>query len=119
MIRLYLDEMSSPRLTAILRAHGIDVVSALELGFSQTPDHVHLAHAAGEGRCIVTKNYDDFVRLTNSQMTEELPHAEVVLVPPSLPNEDFGRLAATLTEFCRRHPDGLPPYTVLWLTPVR
>ena len=115
-MRFYIDEMFSAVVAALLRARGVDAVSALELGYSGTQDEVHLQLAAADGRAIVTRNYRHFVELTESFRERQLPHAGVVLVPTSIPSEDFGGLAAAIEAVAGLHPDGLPPYTIMWLS---
>jgi predicted nuclease of predicted toxin-antitoxin system len=117
-MRFYLDEMFAPRLAKIWRSRDIDAVSALELGNVRTPDEAHLQIAAGGDRCVVSKNYDDFELLTLKFHRENRPHAGVLLVSRRLKNEDFGALAAAIQHFDRNHPDGLEPYTLLWLVPA-
>ena len=116
MMRFYLDEMLSFVIAAILRASGIDCVSAVELGHVSTADAVHLAFAAQEGRCLVTRDYHDFPRLTSSLMDQGLPHAGVFFVPKSMRGRDVGGIAAALVHFASQYPDGLAPYSLLWLS---
>ena len=114
-MQLYLDEMYSPVIAGMLRRHGVDTSSALERGLVGVPDEAHLEIAAGESRCLVTNNFSDFIALTHAFLAAGRPHAGVLLVPNSFSNCDFGRPAETLERFEREHPDGLPPYTVMWL----
>ena len=49
-IKLYFDEDSvQHRLVAALRAHDLDVVTALEAGMNAMDDESHLIHAASQG----------------------------------------------------------------------
>jgi hypothetical protein len=116
-MRFYLDEMLSPIIAQIVRWSGVDIVSAVEIGRTGTPDEIHLRYAAAEGRCIVTKNYDDFHALTGRFQATGEPHAGVALVPKSMLSEDFAAIAASLVGLARLYPDGLPPYSIVWLTP--
>ncbi len=116
MMRFYLDEMLSFVIAALLRAGGIDCVSAIELGHISTADAVHLSFAGQEGRCLVTRDYRDFPRLTSSLMDQRLPHAGVVFVPKSMHGKDYGGIAAALAYFAEEHPNGLAPYSLLWLS---
>lgn len=110
--------MFGPLVAALLCQRGIDAVSAIELGRVGVPDAVHLLLAAQEGRCVATRDYPDFARETIGFMEQMMPHAGVVLVPPSLRTQDLGPLVEALARFAMEHPDGLPPYSVLWLRPA-
>lgn len=116
-MRLYLDEMFHRRIAVRLRQRGIDAVSALELGHVSMPDEMHLLFAAGQGRCVVTQNYSDFVRHTSEFASQGLLHAGVLMVPTSQSTRDFGPLIRALSQFAEAHLDDLPPYSILWLPP--
>jgi hypothetical protein len=58
------------------------------------------------------------VPLTETFQARVDPHAGVILVPRSLRYGRPGRFADALADLARLHPEGLPPYTVLWLTPA-
>jgi predicted nuclease of predicted toxin-antitoxin system len=117
-MRFYLDEMFSPRIAAIARARGSDVTSSHESGQDSSTDDVQLLFAAQEGRCVVTRNYDHFIQETLRAAENGDPHAEVLLVPNSLLGENFATIAAAIVHFDHLHPDGLPPYTIMWLSPA-
>jgi predicted nuclease of predicted toxin-antitoxin system len=65
MARLYADEDVPRLLVEHLRAHGHDVVTALEAGQANlsVPDTDVLAQATSLGRIVVTHNRKDFKRL--------------------------------------------------------
>lgn len=117
-MRFYLDEMFPPALAEVLRARGVEIISALEIGHVTMSDPAHLMFAAGEGRCVVTKNYDDFHDHTLEFLEQGLPHAGVLMVSKSLPSNNIGALVRALERFAHEHPDGLEPYTVVWLSPA-
>jgi hypothetical protein len=117
-MRFYLDEMFSPRIAAIARAQGSDVTSSHESGQDSTTDDVQLHFAAQEGRCVVTRNYDHFIEETLRGAENGDPHAGVLLVPKSLPGGNFAAIAAAIVHFDHLHPNGLPPYTIVWLSPA-
>ena len=62
-MKLYLDENLSPRLAEMLRARGLEVVSAYEVGNAELDDRAQLAYATREGRAIVTCDIPDFTVL--------------------------------------------------------
>ncbi len=90
-----------------------------ELGWRGLPDDVQLEYAAGEGRVIVTRNYDEFHEFTEQFQILGRPHAGVAFVPPSLMSDDYRGIARSLVEFARRYPEGMPAYCIDYLKPVR
>jgi hypothetical protein len=120
-VRFYLDEDLSPEAAKIARGHGIDVISSHECSRNGLGDEVQLRLAAEEGRCFVTRNRDDFVRFSRQFWENGWPHAGVLIVPRSIPNDRFTGLAQALVAFARDYPDGLSSYAVAYLraTPSR
>ena len=57
-IRFHLDENVSNRITAGLRARGIDVTTALETGLTGADDAAQLAFATSTARVLVTHDAD-------------------------------------------------------------
>ncbi len=114
-MRYYLDEDLSYKIAVIAQRRGLDIVSAHVWGHSGVDDEHVLVLAAEDDRCVVTQNYRDFVRLSRQFEERGLPQAGVILVPRSVPANDFAAGAAALVHFDRKHPDGLGPYTVVWL----
>jgi hypothetical protein len=115
-VRLYLDEDLSPRIAEILRRRGIDAVSVHEVGARGLPDHVQLERAIRERRCLVTRNRDDFARLTVERFAHHEPHYGVIVVPRSVPADRFAVVATAIARITRDHPKGLPAYTVTFVT---
>ena len=103
----YLDENLSPRIAEILRARGLDVVSAYEVGNTRLDDRSQLRYAVGTGRAIVTCDIRDFTELTGEFIAANLEHAGIVLVPPTFPTDDFATIADAVEHIARQHPDGL------------
>lgn len=114
-MRFYLDEDQSGEVAALARQSGVDVTSSHEERRDGAVDDVQLKHAASEDRAIVTRNFGDFNRITREFMAQGLPHAGVLLVPPSLPNDDFSGIARAIVVYHRDHPDGMAAYGVDWL----
>jgi hypothetical protein len=118
-MRFYLDDdVYSPRILKSARRLGLDIIGSEESGHGGAPDDVHLTVAASAGRCVVTRNYDDFARLTRSYAELGLSHAGVLFVPPSLGNEMFGAIARALKAYADAHPRDMPPYMIDFLAPV-
>jgi predicted nuclease of predicted toxin-antitoxin system len=63
-MRFYLDENMPPQIAIIARAAGLDVVSTHELGHHGLADDAVLRLAALDGRCVVTRDRDDYLELT-------------------------------------------------------
>lgn len=114
-MRFYLDENIPPQVAAIARAKGLDVVSNHELGHRGFPDDAVLRRAALEGRCVVTRDRDDYRELTVRFSEQGWPHAGVLIVPPSLPHDAFARIARALVAFATSHEGGMAGYTITWL----
>lgn len=114
-MHFYLDEHYSSVIAEICRRAGVDVQSTHEAGRNGATDDLQLLFAAGSNRAIVTENRTDFDRLTRRFEREGLPHAGVILAPPSLPKEDFAGIAAALIYFDSLYPEGLPAYAVVFL----
>jgi hypothetical protein len=106
-VTFYLDENLSPHIAEILRARGLDVVSAHEVGNTRLDDRSQLRQATGAGRAIVTCDIRDFTELTAELIAANLEHAGIVLVPPTFPPEDFAALADALEHVARVYPGGL------------
>jgi hypothetical protein len=115
MIPFYLDEDLSPKIALILRKNGIDAVSAHEVGMVAASDREQLEFAAREKRCLITRNRNDFIRLTQQFLNDQRPHWGVLIVPYSLPGDQFARIARGIEIYAAQHPSGLDPYQVDFL----
>jgi hypothetical protein len=114
-VKFYLDEDLSPKIAVVLRKSGIDAVSAHEVGMCELSDKEQLDFAAKDKRCMVTRNRDDFVRLTVQFFNDQRPHGGIVIVPYTLPGDQFSRIANLIRTFSSLHRRGLEPYSIAFL----
>jgi len=114
-MKFYLDEDLSPKIAAILRKAGVEALSAHESGMCEISDQRQLEFAATEKRCLVTRNRDDFIRLTVRFFNDQRTHCGVLIVPCTLPGDQFSRIASLIKKFSSRHPKGLAPYSIAFL----
>jgi hypothetical protein len=108
-MRFFLDEDLSDRIAGMAQLRGVDVISVRQARRGGLTDEEQLLFAGQEGRCIVTRNTKHFAPLSKQFEDQGPPHAGVACVPDSLPGQRFDA----------EHPDGVPPYSVWWLTPER
>jgi predicted nuclease of predicted toxin-antitoxin system len=114
-MKFYLDEDLSPKIADILRKNVADALSAHEIGAVGAADLQQLEFAAKEKRCLVTRNRDDFIRLTIRFFNDHRPHCGILIIPYSIPGDQLSRMAALLKAFASNHPTGLAPYTIAFL----
>lgn len=97
-MKVYLDEDLSPVIAGLLRKHGIDATTAQEVGNVQLDDRAQLAHAAREGRAIVTANVIDFIELAHEAVATNTEHAGIILVPSSFRGDEFQAIAGAISQ---------------------
>ncbi|GMU27671.1 MAG: hypothetical protein AMXMBFR17_12110 [Candidatus Jettenia caeni] len=114
-MKYYLDEDLSPKIAEILRKHGIDAVSAHEIGMAQTEDKEHLNLAASEKRCLVTRNRNDFIRLTVQFFHEHRSHSGVLIIPHTLPDDNFSLIARAILKYDSKHSHDVKSYGIDFL----
>lgn len=115
-MKFYLDEDLSPQIAVRLRKRGIDAVSAFEAGHIQLSDREQLAHAAQEGRCVVTRNNRHFIVLAQEAIRRQQPHAGIILCPPSIRGFEIRVIVDALMRLAKQFPRGLGEYDVLYLS---
>jgi predicted nuclease of predicted toxin-antitoxin system len=114
-VKYYLDEDLSQKIAELVRAYGGDARSVHEVGTEGESDAAQLDRAARERRCMVTRNRDDFIRLTVEYYHAHRPHYGVLIVTRRFPGDHFAAIARALVTYAHRHPHGLPAYTVDFL----
>jgi hypothetical protein len=118
-LRYLLDEDVHPAVSEAARALDLDVLTVHEIERTGIafPDDAQLRFAALEGRVLVTRNRDDFIRLTRDFFQAGEPHAGVLIIPHTLPNKDPGRIARALKQWDRGRPaeQGPEPYIIDFL----
>jgi len=114
-VTFYLDEDLSPKIAEILRKSGIDALSAHEVGMCGASDQRQLDFGAAKKRCLVTRNRDDFINLTVRFFNDQRPHCGVLIVPHTLPGDQFSRIASVIKTFSSHHQRGLAPYSISFL----
>lgn len=115
-MKYYLDEDLSPKIAELLRKQNVDCTSAHEVGMLQESDAEQLKFSARNRRCLVTRNRDDFIRLTVQFFNEHLPHYGVLIIPNTIPGDQFSRIANALSGYARIHPGGMQSYTIDFLS---
>ena len=111
-MKLYLDEDISPRVAELLRKKGVDAVSAHEKDMKGASDEEQLTAAVNEGLVMVTRNRNDFIALTVRFFQDFNPHYGLIIIPHSIPGSNFSLMANRLSAFINKHPKGLEPYTI-------
>jgi len=119
VIRYFLDEDLSQDIAVAARSLGLDLESAHELNRRSLDDAAQLLFAAQRGHCLVSRNARDFRPLSIEFQQQALPHAGVLLVPPSFRGNEFMAIALALAGYARHYPDGIPAYFVDYLRPTR
>jgi predicted nuclease of predicted toxin-antitoxin system len=115
-VKYYLDEDLSPKIAELLKKQRIDCISAHEVEMLQASDAEQLNSAARKRRCLLTKNRDDFIRLTVQFFNEHLPHHGVLIIPNTIPGDQFSRIADALAGCARIHHGGMQSYTIDFLS---
>jgi predicted nuclease of predicted toxin-antitoxin system len=80
VIRLYFDADSMERaIVSGLRARGIDAISAQEVAMADRSDDEQLEFSRAQERVLFSFNVSDFQRLHTEYLTQEKPHAGIIL----------------------------------------
>jgi len=86
-MKLLLDEDVSVVIGAILRSRNLDVVSVHDVHREGLSDETQLLFAAAAGRCFVTHNRNDFIRLDQQFRSSGRSHAGIVVAVRRSPHK--------------------------------
>jgi hypothetical protein len=114
-MKFYLDEDLSPKIAVLLRKSGTDAVSVHEVGMCETSDKEQLDFAAKGKRCLVTRSRDDFIKLTVQFFNDRRLHGGVLIVPYTIPGDQFSRIANLIKKFSSEHAGDLGPCSIAFL----
>ncbi len=116
-MRYYLDEDLSPKVAEILRRYGIDALSAHDVGLLGVTDMEQIERAISEKRCLVTRNRNDFIHLTIQFFNEHRLHTGVLIIPHTLPGDNFSLMAKSIMKYDSKHSkDIMEQYTIDFLS---
>jgi len=101
-VKVCLDEDISPEVAAILRSMGVNATSAHEAERQGFSDREQLELTSAEGRCLVTRNRNDFILLTQEFFAKGLPHAGVLILPWTIPPDNFRLVAKRIAQYAKR-----------------
>jgi predicted nuclease of predicted toxin-antitoxin system len=115
-MRFLLDEDVNPAVAEIARGLGMDVLSVHEMDRRGFIDEEQLRFSALQDRLFLTRNRDDFISLTLRFFQTGEPHAGLLIIPKSLPNNRPERIAHALKRWLDRGDDP-GPYSINYLSP--
>ncbi len=113
-MRFLLDEDVNPVVAHTARGLDLDVVSVHELDRRGLSDQDQLEFAVVEGRILVTRNRDDFIRLTVSFYQAGRAHSSLIIVP-TLPNNEPDRIAHALKKWSEDRAENELEYGIFFL----
>jgi len=114
-MKYYLDEDLSPKIAEILRKDGIDAESVHDTGMREASDLEQLEYASSKKRCLVTRNRNDFIRLTVQFFNETRPHHGVLIIPYSYPGDRYRKMATAMKKYALNHKEGMTSYGIDFL----
>ncbi len=114
-MKYYIDEDLNPKIAEILRKDEIDAVSAKEAGMLQASDLEQFKYAASKKRCMVTRNRNDFIRLTVQFFNENMPHYGLLIIPCSYPGDKFNLISKALKKYALKYNEGMTSYSIDFL----
>jgi hypothetical protein len=102
-VRYLIDEDLSTNVAVIARNLGLDAVSVHEIGRRGLPDPEQFDFAMAEGRIVVTRNRDDFLRLVVAAFEAGRNSPGALVVPRNLLNKDPAPIAHALRRWHDQH----------------
>jgi len=114
-LKFLVDEDLSEAIAVILRAAGAYAVHVREIGLSGADDREVLDEAARRGCCVVTRNRNDFLVLTEFYFQEGRAHSGVLVVPRSYPGNEPQRIAKAIQALIKDQPYVTQPYGFMFL----
>lgn len=114
-MKYYLDEDLSPKIADLLKKKKIDALSAHQIEMTQASDLQQLEYAGTHNRCLVTRNRNDFITLTLRFFNENRKHCGVLIIPHTLPEDNFNLIAKALAKHAATYPTGVTPYSIDFL----
>lgn len=104
-VRVYTDEMITPRLAEVLRHRGYDVTSTQREGRAgkKIPDSDQLAYATADGRAIYTFNVQDFLQLDARWHSAARAHVGIIF------SEDLNTTLDEMANRLQQHLDTVAP----------
>ncbi len=116
-MKFLLDEDLNPDVAEIGRGFVLDVISVHEIDRLGLDDRRQLKLASRDERIFLTRNRDDFIKLTVEFFRAGAQHSGVLIVPYSLPNHQPKRIARALRSWYeRQRQHGEPgPYIIDFL----
>lgn len=101
-MQFLLDEDVNPAVAEIGRGLGLEVIGVHEIQRRGFDDESQLRYAAADNRMFVTRNRDDFIKLTVNFFHAGDAHPGVLIIPHSLPNNQPALLAHALHRWHER-----------------
>jgi predicted nuclease of predicted toxin-antitoxin system len=114
-VKFLVDEDLSEEIASILRANGVDAVHVRDLGLSGAEDQEVLDEASRQKLCLITRNRNDFLMLTEFYFHEGRPHQGVLIVPRSYPGNQASKIAQAIISLTQNHPHAFQSYAFLFL----
>ena len=94
--RFVFDQHVNARALKQLQARGLDVVHVAEVGLGEADDVEIFAWSIGEGRIVVTRNYQDFAPLVGACAEQGRAFPGVLFIATSVPHADAGHHVRSL-----------------------
>ena len=116
-MRFYLDENVPFDVVRVGRARSLDLVSSHEVGNHALSDRKQLDYAAEHGRCLITINRDDFIRLTDEYSATERPHKGVLIIPRRLAQQAPRRIVDAIIKYAEGRGSAPADYLCDFLRP--